>query len=50
MISCPDEAVLNGDDSLGMLGHFGIMGDQNDGEAFRAVELLKHLEDILAGS
>ena len=50
MISCLDEAVLNVDDSLGMLGHLGIVSHQDDGEAFRAVELLKHLEDILAGS
>ena len=45
-----DEAILDANDPLGVLRHVGIMGDEDDGDAVGAVELLEHLEDFLAGA
>ena len=43
-----DEAVLDADGPLGVMSHAGIVGDENDGDAVVPVELLEHLEDLLA--
>src|ERR1043166_2572191 len=44
-----DQTISNANDPLGMLGHGGIMGDDDDGDAFLTIELLEHLQDLFAG-
>ncbi len=45
-----DEAILDINGPLGVLRHAGIVGDEDDGDAIGAVELLKHLEEFRTGA
>ena len=43
-----DEAVLDADGPPGVMGHARIVRDENDGDPIGLVELLEHLEYLLA--
>src|SRR5437868_5610227 len=46
---CVDQAIGNMDRASGDGGDVDIVGNENDGDLFFDVELLKHLEDFPAG-
>ena len=48
LFAIDDHAVVDVDDPPGMPGHGGVVGDQDDRDAVRLVELLEHAQDLLA--